>query len=211
MRRRLPFWALEPVFFLGLVPLLAMSDPMHALRRLLLFAGCAYALFRLRGKVTWRRVFARPSPAMLRGALVRGALAAILILAFVVLCDPEHLLDLPRRRPGLWLLIFCLYPLLSALPQEIIYRLYVFEAFAPLRASPWAAYAFSVATFAWVHVIYAGWFAVAASGLAGLFLAGVYVRRRNEPGLLWGLVLEHSIYGLAVFTLGLGRWFFISR
>ncbi len=203
--------ALELVFFLGLVPLLAVTVPEFLPRRFLLFAGCAYALFRLRGRIQWRQLLARPPAFLLRGALLRGLAAIILIACYLALWDQEHLFDFPLRRPRLWLLVFCLYPFLSALPQEIIFRLYVFEVFEPLRRRPWIALWVSALAFGWVHVIYSGWFAVAASTPVGLILACVYHKHRDKPGILTALLLEHSIYGLAVFTLGLGRYFYLAR
>ncbi len=203
--------ALELFCFLGVVPLLAVAVPEFMPRRLLLFIGCFYAVARLWGRVERRRLLARPSIVLVRGAVLRGLVVAGLILVYVLLWDREHLFDFPSRKPGLWLLVFFLYPVLSALPQEIIYRVYVFEAFGPLRRRPWVALWVSGLAFGWVHVIYAGWFAVAASIPIGLILAWVYKTRRDEPGVLIALVLEHSLYGLAVFTLGVGRYFYLAR
>ena len=62
MRRAL-LCAVELFCFLALVPLAAAFAPDFAFRRGLLFVGCVYALFRLRGKVEWRRLLARPSVA----------------------------------------------------------------------------------------------------------------------------------------------------
>lgn len=203
--------ALELCCFLGVIPFLAVALPEFMPRRFLLFIGCLYAVARLWGRVDRRRLLACPSAALLRGAALRGFVVAGLILVYVLLWDREHLFDFPSRRPGLWLLVFFLYPVLSALPQEIIYRVYVFEVFGLLRRRPWIALWVSGLTFGWVHVIYAGWFAVAASIPIGLMLAWVYKTRRDEPGVLTALVLEHSLYGLAVFTLGLGRYFYLAR
>lgn len=203
--------AVELFCFLALVPLLAVTMPDFAPRRVLLLAGCLYVIFRLRGKVEWRRLLARPSKVLLRGALGRGILVATVTFLYVYGFESEHLFEFPLRRPRLWLLIFFFYPLLSALPQEVIYRVYIFEAFEPLRRHPWVAFWISAAAFGWVHVIYAGWFAVLTSAGIGLILAGVYQKHRGEPGLLTALLVEHSLYGLAVFTLGLGRYFYLAR
>ena len=205
------FCALELFCFLGLVPFLAVAVPEFMPRRLLLFVGCFYAVARLWGRVDRRRLLARPSAALTRGAALRGLIVAGLILVYMLLWDQAHLFDFPSRRPGLWLVVVFLYPVLSALPQEIIYRIYVFEAFVPLRRRPWPAFLISGLAFGWVHVIYAGWFAVAASAPIGLILAWVYRKHRDESGILTALVLEHSLYGLAVFTLGLGRYFYLAR
>ena len=48
---------------------------------------------------------------------------------------------LPRRATGLWLAILALYPLLSALPQELIFRVLFFRRYGRLFAGERAAVA----------------------------------------------------------------------
>jgi membrane protease YdiL (CAAX protease family) len=92
----------------------------------------------------------------------------------------------------------------------LIYRVYLFEA-TGLWAKPKLAIAASALFFGWVHIVFAGWFAIATTAIGGLLLARTYINTRTKPGSLWIITLEHSLYGLAMFTVGLGRHFFIPR
>ena len=48
---------------------------------------------------------------------------------------PGQAFALPRRAPGLWLAILALYPLLSAAPQEILFRVLFFRRYGALFPS----------------------------------------------------------------------------
>jgi hypothetical protein len=203
--------ALEIFLLLGLVPLLVMWREEHLFRRAVLLGGCLYVVFRLRRHISWAVLFHRPPPGWWRGPLLRGLLVLALALAYAAFLEPHTFLDLPRTRTCLWLLILFFYPLLSVLPQELIFRVWVFEAHKSLWVSPLLPFFVSAVFFGWAHIIYAGWFAVVTTALGGLALAWNYQENRSRPGAIWPLCLEHSLYGLTMFTVGLGRYFFVAR
>jgi hypothetical protein len=205
------FSVLELFLLLGMVPVLVMAVHGQVFRHGILLAGCLYTVFRAHRAVSWRRLFGRPHAGCWRGPLVRGALVFALAGFYVYCTAPEALFQLPLERSRLWLLIIVLYPTLSVLPQEIIYRVWVFEAHKPLWTSPVLPILVSALFFGWVHVIYAGWFAVLSCIAGGLALGWNYHLNRNSPGAIWPLLLEHSLYGLTMFTVGLGKYFFIPR
>lgn len=207
--RWLEWFELAAVF--GLLPFLLSLGTPAPLRRAVLFAACFYALFRLKGRVDWKRLWAKPWKGWWKGPLIRAALAAAGLTAWVLLLEPGEFLNFPRQRPGLWLLVMLLYPPLSVAPQEIIYRVFIFTAHRRALASPFMRVAVSAILFGWLHIIYAGSFAVLTSTAAGLCLGLNYNAHEDRQGALWPLVLEHALYGQLVFTLGLGRYFFLAR
>jgi len=202
---------LELFLFLGGLPLLPLIWTNRAFRLALLLGSCVYVLLRLYGRIDWRHTGGAPPVGWWRVPLLRGALVAVCILAYVLLVEPENLFSLPRERPVLWLLIVFAYPLLSVIPQELIYRVYLFKAHADLWTNPWRPIAASALFFSWMHIVFAGGFAMATTAIGGLLLADTYARARAKPGALWIVSLEHSLYGLAMFTVGLGRYFFMPR
>lgn len=62
----------------------------------------------------------------------------------------------------------------------------------------------SVLAFSFLHVIFDNWIAVALTVPAGYLFTRTY--RRTDSLLLASL--EHALYGCAVFTTGLGRFFY---
>jgi membrane protease YdiL (CAAX protease family) len=140
----------------------------------------------------------------LRAIALRSAAVALCSVLVVLVWSPEQLFGFPRTRPLLWLAVMALYPLLSAFPQEAIYRAFLFHRYVPIlrtdRARTWA----SVLAFSFLHIVFGNWVAVALTLPAGWIFARTY--RRTDSLLLASL--EHAAYGCIVFTVGLGRFFY---
>ncbi len=133
-------------------------------------------------------------------ALAGAALSFGLVLALA----PERLLELPRHRPGLWLLILLAYPLLSAAPQELIYRVLFFRRYGALFPSDKLALAANTVAFAFAHLFYMNALTIGLTALAGLIFGWVYLRFGSA---LLSTVL-HGLAGQLVFTSGLGVFFY---
>ena len=90
---------------------------------------------------------------------------------------PDRRLALPRRAPGVWLTILLLYPLLSALPQELIFRVLFFRRYGRLFAERRVAVAANALVFGLAHLMFWNWVAVALTVAGGLVFARAYLRR----------------------------------
>jgi membrane protease YdiL (CAAX protease family) len=118
---------------------------------------------------------------------------------------PQRFMSLPRHNPRLWLAICVLYPLLSAYPQEVIYRAFFFEHSAHilpgLRVS-WVL-ALNVALFGLAHFVFGNIWAPILAAAGGLLFASTYLRSRS----VICAALEHALWGNLIFTIGLGPLF----
>jgi len=133
---------------------------------------------------------------------VAGGLAAA---AWVWLSRPADFLSLPVSRTRLWIIIMIFYPLLSALPQELVYRTFFFHRYGPLFGNRRGlAIALNGALFGFAHVMFGSAISIVLSGALGLLLAHRYTQTRS----IWAVWVEHTLYGQLVFTVGLGRYFF---
>jgi uncharacterized protein len=143
----------------------------------------------------------------LRSIALRAAAVGAVITGLVLLLRPAAFLAMPRQAPGLWLAGLVLYPLVSAWPQEVVFRLFFFHRYQPLfGGATWLVAANAVA-FGFLHAVYPSPLAAILSLPAGVLLALTY-RRTRTMGPVW---LEHSIYGLLLFTIGLGGYFYDGR
>ncbi|GAA0489959.1 hypothetical protein Ade02nite_24580 [Paractinoplanes deccanensis] len=144
--------------------------------------------------------------AALRPALPRvlalWAVVSLAAVAAVALLDRSHLFDLPREQPWLWLAICAGYPLLSVYPQELLYRGFLMHRY-PFGGGARAAAA-SAAAFGFAHLLFGNVLAVVAT-LAGGWL---FARRYQRTGSLLVVSVEHALYGITIFTVGLGRFFY---
>ncbi len=168
-----------------------------------LYCGIVYRLkfHRGWGEVwRWREV----NRANLRVILPRFVLVAAAMTAFLVFYDPERMLSLPRERPGLMLILFVLYPLLSALPQEFIFCTYFFARYRWFFPAQWAVVGASAVVFAYAHILFINPVAPALSFIGGLIFATTYAKTRS----LALVTLEHALYGNYLFFIGLGWYFY---
>jgi membrane protease YdiL (CAAX protease family) len=197
------------VIFLGL-PLLAWWQS-ETLRRwvipqiLLLALVCLAVLWRDPG---FDRRVLRSFPHHWRPCLVRIALILLVggavVLGWAAWSADVALFAFPRQRPGLWLLVLLLYPLVSALAQELIFRVFFFHRYRALFSTPGPMIAASAIAFALAHLVLGNWQAPLLSLFGGLLFAWTYARTRSLPLV----ALEHGLWGDWLFTLGLGRYFY---
>lgn len=138
----------------------------------------------------------------LPGILGRWLAGAAILLVLVWWLAPEALFNFPRRAPQRWMLVMLLYPLLSAWPQEVIFRAFFLHRYKHLLGP--ALLLVSALAFAWAHVLFRNWLAVALTLPAGLLFASTYRKHRS----LACSTLEHALWGDLVFTVGLGRSFY---
>ncbi len=182
-------------------PLAAWLDLARVHKFIFFAAPMLYAL-----AVYLRARPAFPPPAWpWRRLLARLALAALLFSGLVFWLMPDGWLAFPRQRPGLWALVMLLYPFVSALPQEFLYRRFFFWRYADLLPGRWMPVAVNALLFGLLHAMYDNLPAVLLSALGGLLLATTYLGARNNLRLAW---IEHAVYGQLLFTLGLGRFFY---
>jgi membrane protease YdiL (CAAX protease family) len=166
-------------------------------------AACAVALARDR-TFERTRLWNGAGAARAAGDVGRRAFAALVaVVAIVGTFHPERLLDLPRQRPLAWAALALAYPLVSAYPQEIVYRAFLLHRYRPIFGDGRLAVAASAIAFAFLHVVYRNWTALLLTLPAGALLAVTYRR----TGSLAAATLEHAAYGILVFTFGLGRFF----
>jgi hypothetical protein len=140
-----------------------------------------------------------------RGVALRSGIVALALLALVAARFPQHLFELPRVRPGLWVAVMLAYPILSVYPQGVIYRALYYRRYArlwpggALGARLAGAVAFSLA-----HLFFLNPWALGLTLVGGWFFGRTYER----TGSLAISNLEHALAGCAVFTVGMGRFFF---
>lgn len=153
-----------------------------------------------------RRESCPPAPvkSVLRPVILRFLCLAPVLGGAAWLLIPGDFLSFPQQAPERWLAVMLLYPLLSAWPQEIIYRAFLRARYAALYRTDAGYVWLSAALFGYMHVIFLNIPAVLLTALLGFILARDYARH----GSLWLVCAEHAAYGCLIFTVGWGRFFY---
>lgn len=190
-------WAVLFITF----PVIAYCDIISAGKHFILALPVLYGflVYGLTGREKARRENAKPKHLLLRIALIT---IAIFLFSYVIF--PESFLEIPRKKFRLWLMIMAFYPWLSALPQEFLYRRFYFWRYEHIFKKKWYLISTSVLTFSFLHIMYDNILAILFTLLGGWLFATVYAKSRT----LTIPFFEHAIYGLAIFTSGLGRFFY---
>lgn len=117
---------------------------------------------------------------------------------------PGRLFAMPRQAPELWQRILIYYPLLSVLPQGIIYRTLFFERYRVLFPSNTAAIGVHALAFGLAHLFFLNWVAVVLTLAGGAVFGWAYLERRS----FWFANVLHTFAGWCIFTTGLGTYFY---
>jgi uncharacterized protein len=201
MRQR-RLWTELLVLFVALPLVIALVLPPGSMFPAL-FAGTALGLWLLhrtpdfhwrdlgQGRVAWRWVAVF--------AVVTFSVALTVSLATTG--DP---LGFIRADPGFFLLVMVFYPLLSALPQELVFRVLWFRRYGAILPGGWPGIVLNAAVFSLAHLMYWSGIVAAMTFAGGLAFAWAY-RRRGSFAMA---VVMHGLAGQIVFALGLGMFFY---
>jgi len=188
--------------FVALPMLMAFGVPPNWLWPVILgMTAAAAVLLSLTPGFSWRSLArGRVDGRMLGLAGLLTAATSTLLVWWLV---PGRFLALPRHAPAMWLTIMALYPLLSALPQELVFRALFFGRYRSLFASERQAIVANALVFGLAHLMFWNWVAVSLCVAGGAIFALGY----RQQGFAQAVLL-HGICGGILFTSGLGTFFY---
>jgi len=202
---RARLWVEFTLLFIGVPVLMAATFGQYSLFLVIwVLAAVAAALLAITPGFEWRLLL--KGPVLGEWRLIAGftAFVALICLGFVFTLRPDQFLAFALGNPLFWAVVMVGYPLLSALPQEVIYRSLFFERYGPLFGTRSAAILVNGAVFGFGHLFFMNWVTITLTAIGGAFMGWAYLRARSMM-LAWVL---HGIAGQLIFTLGLGIYFY---
>lgn len=202
--RRARLWAEFAALYVVIPVTIAVAlPPRQMFPALFLLTLFGLALLASTGGFEWRTLWR----GWRRVPWAEAGLIALAVLAFglaiLTLLRPEARFGLLRQNPAFLLVIWALYPLLSALPQELIFRPLFFHRYGGLIPHGPSALIVNAAIFSLAHLMYWSPVVLAMTAVGGWLFARAYVTR----GFPAALVL-HAVAGNMIFAVGLGTWFY---
>ncbi len=110
------------------------------------------------------------------------------LFLYVFLAIPDKLFTVPLNNIPMWLGIIVIYSLFSVLPQELLYRTFFFYRYESLFNQKWM-------------VIVVNALVLAFTFFGGLLFPYTYSKTKS----IVPTSLEHSLYGVWIFTIGMGE------
>lgn len=201
-KRRL--WAEFLTLFVVLPICVAMFLPARLMLPVLLAMTVVGAvLLHVTPQFRWRGLMTGWGAVDWRVILPFSLLTALASAALVVWIVPGAGLRLLRGNPAIWLAVMALYPILSALPQEILFRPLFFHRYGAIIPQGRAGLILNAAIFSLAHLLYWSPIVAGLTFAGGLAFAWAYEVKRSFPLA----VVLHALAGNILFTSGAGILF----
>jgi len=143
-----------------------------------------------------------------RFAFLRFLVLAVVLTVLTLILVPERFMRFPLERFPLWLAVMILYPPLSIVPQELLFRSFFFARYGDFFekiGKPYLGVFINGLLFGLGHLVLNNWIAPTFTAIGGTIIAHSFAQHRS---LKWAVV-EHMLYGCWIFTVGIG-WFFFT-
>ena len=134
--------------------------------------------------------------------VVFGLITGLAGWAIIQIARPDYARPLTPERLRFLGVIWLLYPILSALPQELIFRPLFFHRFGSLFPVRGTAVAVNAFVFSFAHLMYWSLVVAVLTLIGGWIFARAYLIRGCPSA--WIL---HGIAGNVLFTVGMGAYF----
>ncbi len=126
------------------------------------------------------------------------------IFVYILFLDKNLLFQLPINNPRIWVLAIVIYPVVSVIPQEFIFRVLFYQRYEKLFSfeKNYVILINSI-TFGFSHIVFTNFHSIILSTLASTIFSIAYLRNS-----FFTCIIVHSLAGQLIFTLGLGKYFF---
>lgn len=161
-----------------------------------------YVLYLLRNE-NIRDIFDRIDKKEFFLVIKRFVFFASLILLFTYFFYEDKLFNFLLQKPDVYITVMILYPLLSVIPQELIFRKFFLFRYEFIFTSKMLII-INAAVFCFIHIIFTNYIALFFSFIGGLLFIKTYLNTKSFTLVC----IEHALYGDLIFTIGLGEFFY---
>ena len=122
---------------------------------------------------------------------------------YTIILDSNLLFNLPKNYFFIWVAVILIYPILSVIPQEIIFRVLFFERYSCLFKNQFLYLILNSIIFAYIHLVFQNFHAFFITLITSPIFAYAYLNKSFKT-----CFLTHTVGGQLVFTYGLGEYFY---
>ena len=122
---------------------------------------------------------------------------------YTIILDSNLLFYFPKNYFFIWVSVILFYPILSVIPQEIIFRVLFFERYSCLFKNQFFYLILNSIIFAYIHLVFQNFHAFFITLITSPIFAYAYLNKSFKT-----CFLTHTVGGQLVFTYGLGEYFY---
>lgn len=180
--------------------ILAPVNPIIILSALLL--GIGYIVYISYKMALFNKVklFSIPKPPNISVMAIRFLSFSLISMVILALIAPDKLFNVMLNNPLLWVGICLFYSVFSVYPQEFIYRHFYFNRYQSLFSQPWKLVFVNAVVFSLAHLFLLNTLVLFLTFCGGILFSLTYINKKS----LMLVSIEHSLYGLWLFTIGMG-------
>tara|TARA_R110002126_G_scaffold274972_1_gene420314 strand:- start:53472 stop:54113 length:642 start_codon:yes stop_codon:yes gene_type:complete len=134
---------------------------------------------------------------------IRFLIIAFLTSLVLYVQDRESLFNVMLNKPLLWLRFSGVYILFSVIPQELIYRTFFVKRYQELIKNKTIFILINALLFSFAHIWFQSWIVLSFTFIGSLLFTSTYLQTKSS----WLIILEHSFYGVWLYTVGYGALF----
>ena len=157
----------------------------------ILYFDKSFSFTSLRKKVDWKFI------------IIFSLIFLSLSFFYIILVDKDLLFIFPKTNFKLWLLVILIYPFLSVIPQEIVYRVFFFQRYFPNERSFYFLTLLNMIVFSYGHIVFNNVHAILITAIVSPIFTYAYLKKS-----FFTCIVLHALGGQIIFTLGLGKYFF---
>jgi hypothetical protein len=207
--------SLELIILFGLLPLVLLITRLNGIRvpplPLLWIGAVACVVLMRRHKKRDAEVSTHSEECRMKAtrsdlieAFLLVSLCSGLLFILYPLITTSPMFEFPRERPIVWLVVLCLYPILSVVPQGIIFRRWFALRYTTLLGSGGTMIVIGALCFGCSHILLGNVVAPVITAIGG----ALFMRTYLKSGSGWLADLEHAVLGNVAFTIGYGQWLY---
>lgn len=196
---------IEIVLLFIVAPIVLMLSIPISIKIGYLLLGIIYISFVSIKKETFtrRKIEFKISKSVLKSIGLRFIVIAISTTLFIYFQDSASLFSVMLNKTSLWLKFNLIYVLVSVIPQELIYRTFFVKRYQKLFKNEFLFVLINAALFSFAHIWFQSWVVLGFTFIGGIFFIKTYLKTKS----LWLVLLEHSLYGIWLYTVGYGKLF----
>ena len=200
------FLTLEFLILFFMIPVLAAFalPPSFLFPGLLIFTLLGILLLQITPEFQWKSLWDNLMSINWKSLGLFSVICLITLSVLTFGVDLENIFYLPISSPRLWIFIMIAYPIVSVVPQELIYRPLFFVRYESILPSGRSLVLLNAICFCLIHLFYWNFVALFLTFVAGIIFSQIYNENRN----FLEVVLYHSVGGCIIFTTGLGQYFY---